>query len=267
MKRYGDLDPGIVLEVPLAGLFAYICSIDGCTFWIYDFVSESATRTNDAFSPSAWKLPIVMTKYPPRTFAFVRRIPLTKQQLKVPPMWVRELDAVVQEDRLPTPFRAFSSERGNWHITEAETHQMFRKRAVDPDNLPRFIEQFLPEMRRIPAKTVGDLSEPLHMPVVCEVARDDLVTIEIRATPECKVHRDDVENELDEALQTAEMGEMIGAGGGELGDWDLAISVRECDLQKILCIIMRLLRRMKMPSDTKLVEQRADRDDVEHNLD
>jgi hypothetical protein len=268
VKRYRNIEIGTVFEIPIDDrYYAYICAITSVNYWLYDFITDWTTGSKSYFGCENWKLPFVLMKGVSDELKRVAIIDLTEEQRRVPLTWERISDAQVIDDDLPSPYRVFCNERGDFYVPEAETRNMFPKRIADPDHLAAFIEQFLPNLRRVEIKEdeVAERTLAAPQPVKSDTG-GDLVTIEIRATPECQVHRDDVEDELDEALQKAGVGDMIGAGGGELGNWDLAVKTMESDLKRTLRIIKKVLKRMKMPNDTTLVEQRADLEDVEHDL-
>lgn len=268
IKRHRNMPVGTVFEVPMGITgFAYVCCIDGVWHWLYDFISDRPIFDLEKFAPDRWLFPFTLMKDAPADLRLVSQLSLTREQQKIPPRWVRVSDAQVRLDDLPTPYRAYSDEEGNWYITEEETKHMFKDRDADPDEFAAFIEPFLPQMKRIHVPdSEQETGTPPSMTLPEVKPEDEPVTIEIRATPECEVHRDEVEEELDEALQNAEVGDMIGAGGGELGNWDLAVECREADFKKVLKIVRRVLKKLKMPADTELVEQRVDQEDVKHLL-
>lgn len=271
-KRYKDLQCGSIVEVPVGDRLAYIFSVDYVWFWLYKFTTNRRPSGLDCFASSRWKLPFLCMEGVPIKFKLVGEIPVTPEMEVIPTTWVREVSIRLDADTYPYPesppgpIRAFSNERGNWYITEEESRSMFEMLYADGDNLPGFIERFLPELERLDfeddgeAAVLPDITPPVADPL------DEEVVLEIRAPECCEVDRDAVEDELDEALGEAEVGDLIGAGGGTVGNWDLAVSTPLRDLRKVLRVVRRVLRAMEMPVETEIVEQSTDRPEVVHPL-
>ncbi len=77
--------------------------------------------------------------------------------------------------------------------------------------------------------------------------------------------RDEVEDPLDEALQTSELGEVTGGGGGELGSnvdieiWD------EANFDVALNVIRRTLVEIKAPETTIIIRHQPVRQEFRIN--
>jgi hypothetical protein len=278
IQRHRKLPPGSVLEIQLAdNCFAYICFTVGDFYWLFDFVTDHPLSDTQLLTTQRWRLPLFISDDPPKTWRLVAIITLTEQEAKVPPMWVK-IGPDSMHYEAPTLYQIYSPGTDPeydpyYYISEEQTKTHHPCRGTNPEKFTEYISEFLPELERISVPEAVDGSKPLtELTLPPQVNEPERPILEVQFPcymEDLGMEEWEIIDAFDDALNGRELGLATSVDSGfslcaddkQTGftaEFSVVLEIEPGRLKNALTRIRRVLKKLKAPSTTRIVEMTDD---------
>ena len=250
-----DPKPGAVVRVALPeGRFGYLCSIDGCACWLYNFVSDYPIQDVKYFSKERWKIPCFV-------FYFVREtldvctIALTPEDERPIRTWTKAWQEDIDKG-CAGPYKIHDPKANSARFgTEEDIKGIFQEIRVRGENLSKWIGDQSSELEMI--HVPEEDRDPRINPPLADAEVDETRQFEITFpgnAPEIKYELGHIEHQFNYQLALIDAGYVIGTGYMEGGSADITLEVDSRRVKAVLRIIRNVVKRLKLPPETKISE-------------
>jgi hypothetical protein len=264
--------PGTVVRMPLAnGMFGYGCVTQPIAIRIYGFLATKPAARDGFFSREHWKFAARLGDLP-STFVNCGREALDGPEWGPDgynPQFYEEL-APNQASALGFRYVQVVSERNGYRELSPEeilAERRHKRRWLEWNNYNEVFDEWRPQMeiREVPPEFI-DKKAQLGESVTAKALPPQVVELVVvfqLSELETEDPELEIEEPLEEALGEAECG-AIGGSGTAPGVFEINLDTTRSDLKRCLSVIRRVLKKLKVPSNT-IIRQLAD-PEIDHPL-
>jgi hypothetical protein len=252
--KYRKFPPtGTVTSVRIEkDLYAYVVIFRNCYFWLYGFLTEKRVCDPALFPTSKWKKHF---RSPSAGMAAGTidecLIELSNEEQVIPPTWEKCFDWEVERKEVPTPYRVTTDDYREFYVTEEELPNYQENVAFTHKDLVAYVKANLDQFEVVTPRE-DQLSSPVEaLPEVATFTPGCIYEIWLSGLERMELTDvEEIGEEIDDELQEHEAGEVIGTGGTDEDNHNIAVQCEPGMNKKALGCIRRVLKRLKANPET-----------------